>query len=70
METAGRLRGHKDRIESGLKECHGPESSPCSSTQYPLLSPKDNRKKARETTGGRGKTRRQQADVSSGLRLN
>lgn len=30
----------KDRTESGLEECHGPESSPCISTQYPLLSPK------------------------------
>lgn len=31
---------------------------------------KDNRKKARETTGGKGKTQTQQADVSSGLCLN
>lgn len=31
---------------------------------------KDNRTKARETMGGKGKTRTQQADVSSGLRLN
>lgn len=30
----------KDRTETGLKECHGPESSSCISTQYPLLSPK------------------------------
>lgn len=30
----------KDRTESGLEECHGPESSPRISTQYPLLSPK------------------------------
>lgn len=30
----------KHRTESGLEECHGPESSPCISTQYPLLSPK------------------------------
>lgn len=40
MDTAGRQKGQKDRIESGLEECHGPESSPCISTQYPLLSPK------------------------------
>ena len=60
----------KDRTESGLEECHSPESSPCISTQYPLLSPKIIEREQEKTTGGKGKTRTQQADVSSGLRLN
>ena len=60
----------KDRTESGLEEFHGPESSPCISTQYPLLSPKIIEREQEKTTGGKGKTRTQQADVSSGLRLN
>lgn len=60
----------KRRTESGLVECHGPESPPCISNQYPPLSPKIIGAKRRETMGGRGKTRAQQADVSSGPRLN
>lgn len=60
----------KDRTESGLEECHGPESSPCISTQYPLLSPKIIERKQGKPREGKGKTRTQQADVSSGLRLN
>lgn len=35
----------KDRTEDGLAECHGGEGPPCISTQYPPLSPEDNRGK-------------------------
>ena len=45
----------KDRTESGLKECHGPESSPCISTQYPLLSPKIIGRKQGKPQEGRGR---------------
>lgn len=40
------------RTERRLGECHGPESSPCISTQYALLSQKMRKMKGRETTGG------------------
>jgi len=61
----------KDGTGTRIKgACHGPESSPCISAQYSPLSPKDNGRKAGETTGGKEQTRTQQADVSSGLGLN
>lgn len=59
----------KDRTESGLEECHGPEFTMHLDPISSALT-KDNRTKARETTGGKGKTQTQQADVSSGVRLN
>lgn len=48
--SAGDSRGTgraKDRTEDGLAKCHGAEGPPCISTQYPPLSPEDNRSEAK-----------------------
>lgn len=45
----------KDRTETGLEECHSPESSPCISTQYPLLSSKIIERMQGKPQEGRGR---------------